>query len=88
MSASTQLRRVRGVQAFVRDAPQATDAPQLLVFGHSHVPTLERIGRGVFANPGAWLDAPRLLRITPSEVALSRWDGTALVPEQSLAAQA
>jgi UDP-2,3-diacylglucosamine hydrolase len=66
----------------------ASDAPQLLVFGHSHVPTLERIGRGVFANPGAWLDAPRMLRITPDEVALTRWDGRSLVPEQSLALQA
>jgi UDP-2,3-diacylglucosamine hydrolase len=46
------------------------DAPQLLIFGHSHVPTLERLGAGVFANPGAWMDAPRFLRVTPGLVEL------------------
>ena len=63
---------------------QAAEAPQLLVFGHSHVATLERVGHGVFANPGAWLDAPRLLRITADAVTLARWDGQGLVDEQSL----
>lgn len=62
----------------------ASDAPQLLVFGHSHVCTLERVGRSVFANPGAWLDAPQLLRISPEGVALCRWDGQAVRQEQSL----
>lgn len=52
---------------------EAADAPSLLVFGHSHVATLERAGRGVFANPGAWLDAPRFLRVTPERVEMCRW---------------
>lgn len=59
-------------------------APQLLVLGHSHVATLERPAAGVFANPGAWLDEPRFLRITPECVALCRWAAGAAVEEQAL----
>lgn len=59
-------------------------APQLLVLGHSHVATLERPERGVFANPGAWLDVPRFLRITPDRVALCRWADGAAVEEEAL----
>jgi UDP-2,3-diacylglucosamine hydrolase len=62
----------------------AADAPELLVFGHSHVATLERPSRGVFANPGAWLDSPRFLRITPESVALCRWESGAPVEQQAL----
>lgn len=62
----------------------AAAAPDLLVFGHSHVATLERPTRGVFANPGAWLDAPRFLRITSERIALCRWSEGGIVEEQSL----
>ena len=51
----------------------ARGAPRLLIFGHSHVTTLERLHGGVFANPGAFMDAPRFLRITPGTVELCRW---------------
>jgi len=54
----------------------AANAPQLLVFGHSHVTTLERMHRGVFANPGAWIDGPTFLRLTPGRVELCRWTGS------------
>ena len=47
--------------------------PQLLVFGHSHVTSLERIEGRVFANPGAWMDAPTFLRVTPGLIELCRW---------------
>ncbi len=59
---------------------QAPGAPQLLIFGHSHVRTLERVAGRVFANPGAWLDAPTFLRVTPGRVELCRWiaDGRAV----------
>jgi UDP-2,3-diacylglucosamine pyrophosphatase LpxH len=47
---------------------------RLLVYGHSHVPALERApGGAVYANPGAWLDAPTFLRITPERVELRQW---------------
>jgi UDP-2,3-diacylglucosamine hydrolase len=46
----------------------------LLVYGHSHVPALERSPRGgVFANAGSWLDAPTYLRITPESIELLEW---------------
>jgi UDP-2,3-diacylglucosamine hydrolase len=50
----------------------------LVVFGHSHVPTLVRApGGGVYANPGAWLDTPRYLVVTPERIELRQWDGSA-----------
>ena len=53
-------------------------ALELLVYGHSHVATLERApGGGVYANAGSWLDAPTFLRLTPQRVELLRWDGSA-----------
>jgi UDP-2,3-diacylglucosamine hydrolase len=63
----------------------SADAPELLVYGHSHVSTLERSGRGVFANPGAFLDGPRLLRVEPSTVSLCRWSAAGIAVEQSVA---
>ncbi|MBX3175557.1 MAG: UDP-2,3-diacylglucosamine diphosphatase [Gemmatimonadaceae bacterium] len=63
----------------------AADAPEAVVFGHSHMATLERLGSGVFANPGAWLDAPQLLRFTPDAVALCRYAGGAVETVSSLA---
>lgn len=62
----------------------APDAPELLVFGHSHVATLERTGAGTFANPGAWLDTPRFLRLTPERIELCRWSNGAAQSEQEL----
>jgi len=62
----------------------AADAPAMLIFGHSHVATLERMHGRVFANPGAWLDAPRFLRVVPEQVELCAWDGSARRTEQTL----
>src|SRR5207237_393816 len=48
-------------------------ALELIVYGHSHVPALERLDTGtIYANPGSWLDAPTFLRITPERVTLRR----------------
>jgi UDP-2,3-diacylglucosamine hydrolase len=50
----------------------------LILYGHSHVATVSRLPSGaVYANAGSWLDAPTFLRITPSRVALRRWEGSA-----------
>jgi UDP-2,3-diacylglucosamine hydrolase len=50
----------------------------LVVFGHSHVATLERLPKGtVYGNPGSWLDAPTFLRISEDRVALRQWNGSA-----------
>jgi len=50
----------------------------LIVLGHSHVSSLERVGSNqVFANAGSWLDAPTYLEITDESIALLRWTGSA-----------
>lgn len=46
----------------------------LVIYGHSHVAELLRIGTGVYANAGSWLDRPTFLRITPQRIELQRWD--------------
>lgn len=50
---------------------------ELLVYGHSHVPELRRLGTGVYANAGSWLEKPTFLRITPERVELRGWDESA-----------
>jgi len=68
----------RGLRdAAARTAASHTDL-DLIVFGHSHVPTLETLSDGVaYANPGSWLDQPTFLRITEDSVALREWNGSA-----------
>jgi UDP-2,3-diacylglucosamine hydrolase len=51
---------------------------ELLIYGHSHVAEIRRIGlveggHGVYANAGSWLDRPTFLRITPERIELRRW---------------
>ena len=58
--------------AAARLAPVGS-APTLCVFGHSHVPALERFGDGVYANPGAWMDAPQFVRISAEAVERGVW---------------
>lgn len=54
------------------------EAPELLVFGHSHVAALERgPGGRVYANAGSWLDEPTYLRVQPERIELMRWGGSA-----------
>lgn len=43
-----------GLLAVATQALEAPDGPDLVMHGHSHVPTLTRAGRGVYANAGAW----------------------------------
>jgi UDP-2,3-diacylglucosamine hydrolase len=49
---------------------------ELLVLAHSHVAALERMGSGVFANAGAWMDGTTFLRVQPDRVELRRWTGS------------
>ncbi len=51
---------------------------ELVLLGHSHVATLERLSTGAaYGNPGSWLDAPTFLRITDEAIALRQWNGSA-----------
>ena len=49
----------------------------LVIFGHSHVPALRGTKDGVYANPGAWMDAQTFLVVRPERVELRRWTGSA-----------
>ena len=81
-SHASRVHRARDGGAGLRDVAMRTLAAdrslELVVFGHSHVPALERSPSGsVYANAGSWLDAPTFLRVTPERVELRRWDGSA-----------
>jgi UDP-2,3-diacylglucosamine pyrophosphatase LpxH len=45
----------------------------LLIYGHSHVPHLERGAHGVYANAGTWMDDTTYLTIREDAVRLHRW---------------
>lgn len=67
-----------GLRAVAHEMLGANPDLDLLVLGHSHVPALERTGRGaVYANAGSWLDAPTYLTLTPERIELRAWDGSA-----------
>lgn len=64
-----------GLLAVATQRLEAPSAPELLVFGHSHVAHLGPIGSGIYANPGAWLDRAQYLRISATEIAAWELDG-------------
>jgi UDP-2,3-diacylglucosamine hydrolase len=64
-----------------RELEARTDA-DLLIYGHSHVPMLERGRYGVYANAGTWMDDTTFLTIRPDAVRLHRWSPAE--PEQEL----
>ena len=68
----------RGLRTAAERISAADPALDLVVLGHSHVHTLERLPQGaIYGNPGSWLDAPTFLRITEEQVSLRQWDGSA-----------
>jgi UDP-2,3-diacylglucosamine hydrolase len=63
-----------GLRAVAEAQLARPSAPELLVFAHSHVATLERgPRRSVYANAGSWLADTTYLRVTPARVELRRW---------------
>jgi UDP-2,3-diacylglucosamine hydrolase len=68
----------RGLREAAGRIESADPLLELVVLGHSHVATLERLAGGaVYANPGSWLDAPTFLRVTDETVSLRQWTGSA-----------
>ncbi|MBW7934814.1 MAG: UDP-2,3-diacylglucosamine diphosphatase [Gemmatimonadaceae bacterium] len=65
-----------GLRTVAHETLAADASLDAVVFGHTHVAALERKSReGVYANPGAWLDEPTVLKFTEGRVTLCRWDG-------------
>ena len=73
-TARDEGRGLRAVASSMLDGPRE---PELVIFGHSHVPTLERLPGGVYANAGSWLNQPSYLVVTPEDISLRSWDGSA-----------
>ena len=56
----------------------AEPSVDLVIYGHSHVPALERSpGGSVYANAGSWMSKPTFLRLDAERVALMEWTGSA-----------
>ena len=66
-----------GLRAVAHETLATNRALDVVIFGHTHIAKLERKSHetGIYANPGAWLDAPTFLKLTPDRVALCHWDG-------------
>jgi len=63
-----------GLLKVAMDVLAKDQALQLLVYGHSHVPVVERAATGaLFANPGTWLGDSTFLRVTDDAVELRRF---------------
>lgn len=68
----------RGLRDAATRIAAADSSIDLVVLGHSHVSTLERLDAGaLYGNPGSWLDAPTFLRIDDDTIALRQWNGSA-----------
>ncbi|HET9453680.1 MAG TPA: UDP-2,3-diacylglucosamine diphosphatase [Gemmatimonadaceae bacterium] len=63
-----------GLRNVATDRLSQGDGLELLIHGHSHVSELLRLGAGVYANAGSWLDAPTFLTVVPERIRLQRWD--------------
>ena len=47
---------------------------ELVVHGHSHVPTLKRLGRAVYANAGAWYLDRQFLQLDDDIITRFAWN--------------
>ena len=63
-----------GLRSVALSALGAEPTLDLVIYGHSHVATIERApGGGVYANAGSWLARPTFLRIDDRRAALMLW---------------
>lgn len=67
-----------GLRSLALRALDQSPELEMIIYGHSHVATLERApGGGVYANAGSWLDEPTYLVLTDDHAELRRWTGSA-----------
>jgi UDP-2,3-diacylglucosamine pyrophosphatase LpxH len=45
------------------------------IFGHTHLPELTPLSRGLFVNGGSWMQGGEYVRIAEGEVTLHTWNG-------------
>jgi len=62
-----------GLLAVGTQALQQAQGPELVLHGHSHVPTVQAVGRGVYGNAGAWYLDQQFLRIDDEAITLRQW---------------
>lgn len=62
-----------GLRRVAHDQLAAHPGTDLLIYGHAHVPALERGPTGVYANAGTWMDDTTYLTIRADAVRLHRW---------------
>ena len=74
-----------GLRRVALERLRAEPVLELYVFGHTHASVTGRADTGgVYANPGAWMDEPTFLRVTPERVELVRLAGMSVSVLQSL----
>jgi UDP-2,3-diacylglucosamine hydrolase len=74
-----------GMRQVALERLRAEASLELYVFGHTHASVIgHAAGGGVFANPGAWMDEPTFLRVTPERVDLARLTSGAVQVTQSV----
>ena len=67
-----------GLRSLAMKALEQAPDLDMIVYGHSHVPTIERGTTGaVYANAGSWLDEPTFLVVNEERIELRRWTGSA-----------
>ncbi|MES2525096.1 MAG: UDP-2,3-diacylglucosamine diphosphatase [Gemmatimonadota bacterium] len=64
----------RGLRAIGSALLTAAGGPQLVIHGHSHVPMLDPIGDGWYANAGAWYLDQQFLRIDDRTITRLAWN--------------
>jgi len=68
----------RGLREVAMAQLAADPSVDLVIYGHSHVPALERSNAGgVYANAGSWMSKPTFLRVDERRIALMEWTGSA-----------
>jgi UDP-2,3-diacylglucosamine hydrolase len=68
----------RGLREVAMSRLAANPDVELVIYGHSHVPALERSpGGGVYANAGSWMSRPTFLRVDERRIALMGWNDSA-----------
>ncbi len=67
----------RGLHAIAASWMNEPADPELVVFGHSHVPALQSAGTGIYGNAGAWYLDRQYLMVTDSQITRVQWTGSA-----------